>query len=129
MLLPERVTPHTLRRTFASLAFMAGRDPRWVMGQIGDTDPRLTLSVYAQVMQRPRIDFELVWSLMRFSDEPDGWVNGTTIGTTSTSAASPMQSAALSQEQELQADAGDSEDGRGWFRTSDLSRVKRALSH
>jgi integrase len=29
MLLPERVTPHTLRRTFASLAFMAGRDPRW----------------------------------------------------------------------------------------------------
>jgi hypothetical protein len=25
--------------------------------------------------------------------------------------------------------AGRSEDGRGWFRTSDLSRVKRALSH
>jgi integrase len=56
MLLPERVTPHTLRRTFASLASMAGRDPRWVMGQIGHTDPRLTLSVYAQVMQRQRID-------------------------------------------------------------------------
>ena len=30
---------------------------------------------------------------------------------------------------ETPADAGASEDGRGWFRTSDLSRVKRALSH
>jgi hypothetical protein len=26
-------------------------------------------------------------------------------------------------------DSGASGDGRGWFRTSDLSRVKRALSH
>jgi integrase len=52
MLLPEKVTPHTLRRTFASLALAAGRDPRWVMGQLGHTDARLTLNVYAQVMQR-----------------------------------------------------------------------------
>ena len=35
MLLPEKVTPHTLRRTFASLALAAGRDPRWVIGQLG----------------------------------------------------------------------------------------------
>lgn len=38
MLLPDRVTPHTLRRTYASLALAAGRDPRWVMAQIGHTD-------------------------------------------------------------------------------------------
>ena len=69
MLLPERVTPHTLRRTFASMALMAGRDPRWVMGQLGHSDARLTLSVYAQVMQRQRVDGDLVWRLMRFSDE------------------------------------------------------------
>ena len=28
MLLPDKVTAHTLRRTFASLALAAGRDPR-----------------------------------------------------------------------------------------------------
>jgi integrase len=38
MLLPERVTPHTLRRTFATLSLAAGRDPRWVMGQLGHSD-------------------------------------------------------------------------------------------
>jgi hypothetical protein len=71
MLLPEKVTPHTLRRTFASLALAAGRDPRWVMGQLGHTDARLTLNVYAQVMQRQRVDEALIWRLMRFSDEPE----------------------------------------------------------
>jgi integrase len=71
MLLPEKVTPHTLRRTFASLALAAGRDPRWVMGQLGHTDARLTLNVYAQVMQRHRVDEALIWQLMRFPDEPE----------------------------------------------------------
>lgn len=71
MLLPEKVTPHTLRRTFASLALAAGRDSRWVMGQLGHTDARLTLNVYAQVMQRHRVDEALIWELMRFPDEPE----------------------------------------------------------
>jgi integrase len=71
MLLPDKVTPHTLRRTFASLALAAGRDPRWVMAQLGHTDARLTLNVYAQVMQRQRIDEALIWQLMRFPDEPE----------------------------------------------------------
>ncbi|MDQ3647206.1 MAG: site-specific integrase [Actinomycetota bacterium] len=71
MLLPERVTPHTLRRTFASLALAAGRDPRWVMGQLGHTDARLTLNLYAQVMQRQRVDEALIWRLMRFPDEAE----------------------------------------------------------
>lgn len=71
MLLPDKVTPHTLRRTFASLALAAGRDPRWVMGQLGHTDARLTLNVYAQVMQRQRVDESLIWQLMRFPDEPE----------------------------------------------------------
>ena len=72
MLLPDKVTPHTLRRSFASLALAAGRDPRWVMGQLGHTDARLTLNVYAQVMQRQRVDESLIWQLMRFPDEPEG---------------------------------------------------------
>jgi integrase len=71
LLLPDRVTPHTLRRTFASLCFFAGRDLRWVMGQLGHDDPRMTLAVYAQCMKRKRIDQALVWRLMRFPDETE----------------------------------------------------------
>ena len=69
--LPKKVTPHTLRRTYASLCFFAGRDPRYVMSQIGHADARLTLQVYAQCMERRRVDSDLVWSLMRFGDEPE----------------------------------------------------------
>ena len=71
MLLPERVTPHTLRRTFASLCFFAGRDLRWVIGQLGHDDPRMTLGVYAQCMKRSQVDEAVVWQLMRFPDEPE----------------------------------------------------------
>ena len=71
MLLPTRVTPHTLRRTYASLCFFAGRDLRWVMGQLGHDDPRMTLAVYAQCMKRSQIDEALIWELMRFPDEAD----------------------------------------------------------
>jgi hypothetical protein len=35
------------------------------MGQLGHTDARLTLNVYAQVMQRRRVDEALIWRLMR----------------------------------------------------------------
>jgi integrase len=69
--LPKKVTPHTLRRTFASLCFFAGRDARYVMSQLGHKDARLTLAVYAQCMERRRVDYELVWALMRFADEPE----------------------------------------------------------
>src|SRR3954469_12175671 len=62
---------HTLRRTFASPCFFAGRDLRWVMGQLGHEDPRMTLGVYAKCMKRSQIDNALVWRLMRFPDEPD----------------------------------------------------------
>ncbi len=50
--LPDRLTPHSLRRTFASLLVAVGRDPRYVMGQMGHTDPSLTLRVYAREMAR-----------------------------------------------------------------------------
>jgi integrase len=72
MLLPP-VTPHSLRVTYVSLSFMAGRDPAWVMGQVGHRDARLTLEIYTRTMQRKRVDRALVWSLMRFADEPDEW--------------------------------------------------------
>jgi len=83
VLLPDKVTPHTLRRTFASLALAAGRDPRWVMAQLGHTEARLTLNVYAQVMQRQRVDEALISQLMRFPDEPEERTFGPTNGPTS----------------------------------------------
>ena len=55
------------------LALTAGRDVRWVMAQMGHDDASLTLQVYAQVIQRQRVDYDLVWNLMRFNDEEETW--------------------------------------------------------
>lgn len=93
--LPKKVTPHTLRRTYASLCFFAGRDPRYVMSQIGHADARLTLQVYAQCMERRRVDHELVWSLMRFGDEPETRVFGPTNDPTKTIMTSRLATGAV----------------------------------
>jgi hypothetical protein len=50
--LPEGLTPHKLRHTFASLLFALGEDPVHVMGQLGHTDPAFSLRVYAHAMRR-----------------------------------------------------------------------------
>lgn len=55
------LTPHALRGTFASLLVALGRDPRYVMAQLGHTDPKFTLKVCAQTMafgddQRARLE-------------------------------------------------------------------------
>jgi integrase len=51
-LLPEGLTPHSLRRTFASLLFALGEAPPYVMAQMGHTTPNLTLAIYARQMDR-----------------------------------------------------------------------------
>lgn len=73
MLLPK-VTPHTLRRTYACLSFWVGRELPWVMDQIGHDDSRMTVGVYGQATQRKRVDRDLAWRLMRFPDEPIEWL-------------------------------------------------------
>jgi integrase len=50
--LPEGLTPHSLRRTFASILYALGESPPVVMQEMGHTDPALALRVYAQVMRR-----------------------------------------------------------------------------
>jgi integrase len=50
--LPERLTPHGLRHTFASLLVALGEDPRYVMGQLGRTDPAFRLRLYTHTMRR-----------------------------------------------------------------------------
>jgi integrase len=44
------MTPHTLRRTFASILAAANGPPRRAMYLLGHTDAKLTLSVYQQVL-------------------------------------------------------------------------------
>jgi integrase len=50
--LPEGITPHSLRRTFISLLLATGAEVPYVMRQVGHSDPKVTLSIYAQVMYR-----------------------------------------------------------------------------
>jgi len=46
-------TPHTLRRTFISIALLAnGFDVKRAMSQVGHADSKMTLDVYAQLEQR-----------------------------------------------------------------------------
>jgi integrase len=45
--LPEGLTAHKLRHSFASLLVALGHDPRHVMSQLGHADAKFTLELYA----------------------------------------------------------------------------------
>jgi integrase len=48
-----RTTPHTLRRTYISIALLANNfDVKWVMDQVGHSESTMTMDVYAQLQQR-----------------------------------------------------------------------------
>lgn len=50
--LPAKLTPQSLRRTFASILYALGEAPPVVMAEMGHADPQLALKVYAQAMRR-----------------------------------------------------------------------------
>lgn len=51
------ITPHSLRRTYISLALLANSfDVKWVMSQVGHADSKMTFDVYAQLEQRVQRD-------------------------------------------------------------------------
>jgi integrase len=50
--LPQGISPHKLRHTFASLLLATEKDPTYVMHQLGHTDPVFTLRVYTHLMSR-----------------------------------------------------------------------------
>jgi hypothetical protein len=53
--LPDRITFHALRRTYAALRAELGEHPAITAAQMGHRDPRMTLRVYTDVTgQRPR---------------------------------------------------------------------------
>jgi hypothetical protein len=58
------LTPHTLRRTFASLLAVCNVPPRRAMYLLGHTDAKLTLSVYQQVLDVGPGSVELIEQLL-----------------------------------------------------------------
>ena len=120
--LPDGVTAHKLRHTFTSILFALGEDPAYVMGQLGHTDAAFTLRVYAHAMRRDPGDLERLKALVSGAD----WA---AMGRNRPETAIQNLENTDLQNEESPADAGLSNDGRGGFRTCDLSRVKRALSH
>lgn len=71
------ITPHTLRRTFISLLLAGGADVPWVMAQVGHTDPKVTLQIYAQVIQSRQRDYGARVDRMIAGAMPNGTGNGT----------------------------------------------------
>lgn len=66
--LPEPVTHHSLRRTFASLMFAIGRTPPEVMDALGHVDARTTLQIYARAMRRDEDEPRLLRHLVGLDD-------------------------------------------------------------
>ena len=66
--LPERLTPHKLRHTFASVLVALGVDPGSVMDQLGHTDPAFTLRVYRHGMRRDDASKRALRELVGLSD-------------------------------------------------------------
>jgi integrase len=62
--LPQGISPHKLRHTFASVLIAIGKDPAYVMHQLGHTDPAFTLGVYAHVMRRSPQEREMLKALV-----------------------------------------------------------------
>jgi integrase len=62
--LPDALTPHSLRRTFASVLLTLGEPVPFVMDQMGHTDPKVTLGIYARVMRRSDGDRERLRALL-----------------------------------------------------------------
>jgi integrase len=62
--LPLGITPHKLRHTFASILVAIGKDPTYVMQQLGHTDPAFTLRVYAHMMRRSEDERERLKALV-----------------------------------------------------------------
>jgi integrase len=65
---PEGITPHSLRRTFASILVALGKDPSYVMNQLGHSTAAFTLNVYAQMMKASEEDRERLRRLVDGDD-------------------------------------------------------------
>ncbi|HEY5374836.1 MAG TPA: tyrosine-type recombinase/integrase [Polyangiaceae bacterium] len=79
--LPEGLTPHKLRHTYASILVALGVDPGSVMDQLGHADPGFTLRVYRHGMRRGADARERLralvggsqWTPLPSSETPTPW--------------------------------------------------------
>lgn len=62
--LPSGLTPHSLRRTFASVLYALGDTPPDVMAEMGHTGPQLALAIYAHSMRRDEGERERLRALV-----------------------------------------------------------------
>jgi hypothetical protein len=115
------MAPHSLRRTFASILVALRQDPATVMRQMGHTTPHMTLGVYAAAMDWADGERDALRALVE-GDVRQG------LGDSASEEAAAVDER-HGHETENPAVAGVFSHGRGWARTSDLSRVRRALSH
>jgi integrase len=78
--LPGGLTPHSLRRTYISIALLAsGGDVEWVMAQVGHADAETTMRIYSQLLKRRerdafgrRFDALVAEAKQALGDAPDG---------------------------------------------------------
>jgi len=88
------------------------------MQQVGHTEPKVTLGIYAKVMLRRDGERD---RLIALADGVD-WAQTGTNEADDGSASEPL----VEPTNEKPGRGGSSKDGRGWVRTSDLSRVRRS---
>jgi integrase len=70
--LPEGISPHKLRHTFASVLIAIDKDPAYVMHQLGHTDPAFTLRVYTHIMRHTTQEREKLKTLVERHDWTPG---------------------------------------------------------
>jgi integrase len=80
------LTPHGLRRSFASLLYGIGESPPVVMQEMGHTDPALALSIYAHAMRRDEGEKERLRALVEGVE-----IQGLGTGAHSDRSAQPIQ--------------------------------------
>ena len=117
--LPEGLSPHSLRRTYISILLASGADVRYVMGQVGHTDPSMTLGVYAQVIKSGRDHGLAVDALVGGAD----WAPMGTSGDSGADHSEPVEGA---ENAETPPERGFHDEAADGIRTHDLLHGKRS---
>jgi integrase len=76
--LPDKLVPHSMRRTFASLMFAMGHDPRYVMSQMGHKSAGFTLEIYAKTVKPEGDNLERLTALVAGDLREGKWESATT---------------------------------------------------
>ncbi len=118
-------------RTYVAIMLLATNfDVGFVQSQVGHSDSKLTVDVYNQLLDRSKRAHGVAFDAL--VSDAQATLYGAQNGDFGPLFGPPSDfgpSADISTSPEIGLDTGETNDGRGGFRTCDLSRVKRALSH